>query len=74
MGVESVVHYHHVFSILFEFHGLRWGNFRVMVAVRGFLVGLWLWVSLGLGLAYWVRERVMYMDIEMKMVGGRDGL
>ena len=36
MGVESVVHYHHVFSILFEFHGLRWGNFSVMVVVRGF--------------------------------------
>ena len=36
MGVESVVHYHHVFSILFECRGLRWGNFRVMVVVRGF--------------------------------------
>ena len=36
MGVESVVHYHHVFSIFFEFRGLRWGNFRVMVVVRGF--------------------------------------
>ena len=36
MGVESVVHYHHVFSILFEFLGLRWGNFSVMVVVRGF--------------------------------------
>ena len=36
MGVESVVHYYHVFSILFEFRGLRWGNFRVMVVVRGF--------------------------------------
>ena len=34
--VESVVHYHHVFSMLIELLCLRWGNFRVMVAGRGF--------------------------------------